>query len=68
MIHIGIGSGGLQCDLLGLLVSGCGVTRGQPWLSQSALDVLVVLICIKTCRLDVPVVLFCIIWHYQSVD
>ncbi len=39
-------------------VYGCGVTQGQPWLSQGTLDVLVILFGIRTCILDVLVILF----------
>ena len=34
----------------------CGVTQGQPWLSQSTLDVVVILSGIRKCTLDVLVI------------
>ena len=46
---------------MSLSVYSCGVTQGQPWLSQCTLDVLVISLNIGTCTMDVLVVSFGII-------
>ena len=39
----------------------CGVAQAQPWLSEGNLDVLLILLNMRTCTLDVLVIFFNII-------
>ena len=43
-------------EMYNVFVYGCNVTQGQLWLSQGALDVMVILLGIRTCTLDVLVI------------